>query len=83
VISTAGDALLSVSDPSTDHTGRLMKGSFFLPQPLQASASSLGGMPAAGGVVGGSSAPTSLLTYGGPVSNDSVALTFTLSTTTP
>ena len=38
VISTAGDALLSVSDPSSQNTGHLVNGSFFLPQPLQARA---------------------------------------------
>ena len=36
VISTAGDALLSVSDPSTAGTGHLVNGTFVLPQPLQA-----------------------------------------------
>ena len=53
-----------------------MNGAFFLPQKLQASASSLGGTAAAGGAVGGSAAPTTLLTYSGPVSNDSVTLSF-------
>ena len=76
VISTAGDADLSVADPSSVNTGHLMNGSFFLPQKLQASASSLGGTIAAGGAVGGSSAPTSLLNYSAPVSNDAVTLSF-------
>ena len=38
VISTAGDALLSVSDPSSNATGHLVNGAFSLPQPLQARA---------------------------------------------
>ena len=38
VISTAGDALLSVADPSSTATGHLVNGTFFLPQPLQARA---------------------------------------------
>ena len=38
VISTAGDALLSVADPSSQNTGHLVNGTFFLPQPLQARA---------------------------------------------
>ena len=38
MISTAGDALLSVADPSSFQTGRLVNGTFFLPQPLQARA---------------------------------------------
>ena len=34
MISSAGDAALTVADPSTNHTGHLVNGSFFLPQPL-------------------------------------------------
>ena len=49
-----------------------MNGTFALPQVLQAKASSIGGTAAAGGAIGGSAAPTTLLTYGGPVSNDAV-----------
>jgi hypothetical protein len=99
VISTAGDAALSVADPSATAPGHLVNGTFSLPQTLQAAANAGAFAP-----VGGSAAPTSLLTYTGPVSNDSVALnfkqsigandalrtgtyaktlTFTLSTTTP
>jgi sugar phosphate isomerase/epimerase len=89
VISTAGDASLTVTDPSTTATGRLVNGAFSLEQPLQ---------------VGGSALPATVKTYDGPVSNDaatiafsqaiganealrtgtySKTLTFTLSTTTP
>jgi hypothetical protein len=98
VISTAGDAALSVADPSSNATGRLVNGTFSLPQVLQANA---GGPFAA---VGGSAAPTLLKTWSAPTSNESVTvnfkqtigandalrtgtysktLTFTLSTTTP
>src|ERR671920_1453432 len=35
VISTAGEATLSVSDPSGTATGHLVNGTFSLPQPLQ------------------------------------------------
>ncbi len=35
VISSAGDAALTVTDPSTNHPGYLVNGAFFLPQPLQ------------------------------------------------
>ena len=38
VISTAGDATLSVADPSTTATGHLVNGAFSLPEPLQANA---------------------------------------------
>jgi hypothetical protein len=76
VISTAGDGKLEVSDPAATNTGQLVNGTFALPQKLQASASSMGGTAAAGGPIGGSAAPTALLTYDKPVSNDSVTLTF-------
>ena len=36
VISTAGDALLSVADPSSTNTGKLVNGTFALAQTLQA-----------------------------------------------
>ena len=38
VIRTAGDALISVADPSSTNTGKLVNGSFFLPTTLQAMA---------------------------------------------
>jgi hypothetical protein len=62
VVSTAGDAALTVSDPSTDHPGHLVNGAFFLPQPLLAAGSPL---------------PALVKTYGGPASNDAVPVTFT------
>ncbi len=89
MISTAGDATLSVSDPSTNHPGHLVNGAFSLAQPLRANGSPL---------------PAVAKTYAGPVSNDAAAiefkqsiarteplrtgtysktLTFTLSTTNP
>jgi hypothetical protein len=89
VISTAGDATLSASDPSTVAPGRLVNGTFSLPQPL---------------LVAGTPLPSTIKTYSGPVSNDAVTidfkqsigandalrtgaysktLTFTLSTTNP
>ena len=76
VISTAGDAALSVADPSATATGHLVNGTFSLPSTLQAKAASPGGTGGALTNVGGSSAPTSLLTYSGPISNDPVAVTF-------
>jgi hypothetical protein len=89
VISTAGDATLDVTDPSSNATGHLVNGAFSLAQPLK---------------VGGQELPATVKTYDGPVSNDAVTLgfsqeiganealrtgtysktlTFTLSTTTP
>jgi Zinc carboxypeptidase len=99
VISTAGDAALSVADPSATATGHLVNGTFSLPAPLQANANN-----GAFSAVKGSSEPAALLTYSAPISNAVVALgfkqaigsadalrtgtyaktlTFTLSTTTP
>ncbi len=94
VTSTAGEATLSVSGPSTVAPGHLVNGTLALPQALQVKANSGAYAP-----VGGT-----LLTYGGPISGDEVAigvkqsigakdalrtgtytktLTFTLSTSTP
>src|SRR4051812_4175806 len=89
VTSTAGDAALTVTDPSTNSPGHLVNGAFSLPQPLK---------------IAGSALPATVKTWTQPVSNDAVAipftqsiaatdalrtgsysktLTFTLSTTTP
>ena len=70
VISTAGDAVLSVHDPSAAATGHLVNGSFVLPQALQASA----GTPFA--PVTGAAGPLTLKSYPGPVSNDGVTISF-------
>jgi beta-glucosidase len=76
VISTAGDATLSIADPSSTATGHLVNGTFSLPSALQVKASSPAGTGGALKDVGGSSAPTSLLTWSNPVSNDAVTVTF-------
>ncbi len=89
VISTAGDAALSVTDPSTMAPGRLVNGAFSLASPL---------------LVGRSPLPAVVKSWTSPVSNDPVqiafsqtigaeealrtgtyskTLTFTLSTTSP
>ena len=95
VISTAGDAALTVGDPSSSSTGRLVNGTLALPQALQAGV---------GGAFAPVSAATPLKTWAAPTSNEAVAidfkqsiaandalrtgayaktLTFTLSTSTP
>ena len=77
VISTAGDATLSVSDPSSVAPGHLVNGTFSLPQALQARASSAKGTgSAAFAPICGSSSPLTILTYNGPVSNDAVTIAF-------
>ncbi len=76
VTSTAGDALLSVADPSPTNTGKLVNGAFALPETLQANAvrgTTSGGVYAP---VGGSAAPTNLLTWNAPASNDQVTIGF-------
>jgi hypothetical protein len=74
VISTAGDAALSVADPSATAPGHLVNGAFALPQALQANTSSPGGKSAAGGAISGS--PLTLETWAAPISNDPVAVAF-------
>jgi len=76
VTSTAGDATLSVADPSSDNTGHLVNGTFALPQPLQARARNAANTGTAYNNVGSSASPLNLLTYGGPTSNDAVSLDF-------
>jgi regulation of enolase protein 1 (concanavalin A-like superfamily) len=73
VISTAGDALLSVSDPSPTATGHLVNGAFSLPSPLQARATKPGTTGTAFNDVG---SLLNLLSWSAPVSNDPVALEF-------
>ena len=74
VISTAGDGVLSVSDPAANAPGRLVNGTFSMPTALQAKASSAGGTGGAFASLSGS--PANLLTYAGPISNDAVTLDF-------
>ena len=69
--STAGDATLSVADPSANATGRLMNGTFSLAQPVQARAQCSNGAFAP---VTGTNTPLTLLTYTGPVSADPVTI---------
>jgi hypothetical protein len=89
VVSTAGDAALTVSDPSTTAPGHLTNGAYSLPSPLLA---------------GGAPLPATVKTWSAPVSHDAATvafsqhidandalrtgtyaktLTFTLSTTNP
>jgi hypothetical protein len=74
VISTAGDALLTVSDPDPAHPGHLVNGSFFLPEPLNARAEKPDTHGTAPNPVGSS---LNLLTWSAPVSNDPVTVFFT------
>jgi alpha-L-rhamnosidase len=99
VTSTAGDAALTVHDPSATAPGHLVNGANVLPQALQAKAGT-----GAFATVAGASNPTPLANWVTPVSNDPLTVTlkqpvaatdplrtgdytktlvFTLSTTTP
>ena len=72
--STAGDATLSVTDPSTTTPGHLANGAFRLAQPLRVRATNAAtpGSPFAS--LG--SGPLSLLTWTGPASNDALTIGF-------
>ncbi len=72
VVSTAGDALLSVSDPGPN-PGRLVNGAFVLPELLQARARNATNTGTAYNNVGSS---LNLLQYSAPISNDEVQLQF-------
>jgi hypothetical protein len=73
VTSSAGDSLLSVSDPSPTNVGHLTNGTFVLAQPLQMRARNATVTNPAFGAV---SASLGLLAYSGPVSADPVTLDF-------
>ena len=76
VTSTAGDATLSVADPSSHATGHLMNGAFALPEPLQANAvlgTTSNGVYAP---VGGSAEPDVVAALGAPATNDLVTIGF-------
>ena len=77
VISTAGDATLSVTDPSSTAPGHLVNGAFSLPTALKAVGTSPAGTSAGAGSLSG--APLTLETWGNPVSNDPVQVLFTQS----
>jgi Zinc carboxypeptidase/Chitobiase/beta-hexosaminidase C-terminal domain len=78
VISTAGDALLSVADPDANaaSVGHLVNGTFVLPQPLQARARNATNTGTAFNNVGSSASPLNLLTWSAPISNDALTLEF-------
>jgi aminopeptidase N len=69
VISSAGDATLSVVDPSATAPGKLVNGAFSLAQALEAKG-------AAGTFLALSNSPLTLKTYAAPISNDQVTVAF-------
>jgi hypothetical protein len=74
VLSTAGDATLSVGDGDTVNTGKLVNGTFALAQPVQVSANNAANTAMDYKAVGAS---TALLTYSAPTpGTDNVTLNF-------
>src|SRR5262249_21790102 len=76
VVSSAGDAALSVADPSATATGHLVNGTFSLPQFVQARARNAANTATVFANVGSSGSPLTLLTWNAPISNDAVTLEF-------
>jgi hypothetical protein len=74
VLSTAGDATLSVADPSTTAPGHLVNGTFAMAQALKAGATDAAHPNATFGDV--SANPLTLLSYTGPTTNDAVTVQF-------
>jgi hypothetical protein len=69
VVSTAGDAALSVADPGAN-PGHLVNGAFVMPSILQARAGTSGAFTPVG------ASPATLKSYTSPISNDAVTLAF-------
>jgi hypothetical protein len=77
ILSTAGDAVLSVADGSATHTGHLVNGAFALASPLQIAGARPPQTDAQGNPIpqpaltfapiGGNANPTTLITYNGPI----------------
>jgi hypothetical protein len=78
ITSTTGNTALTVSDPSATGVGRLVNGTATLTNALQvyASSTNANALAGPGGNVGGTAAPTSLMTYAAPVTNSALTLTF-------
>ena len=76
VTSTAGDAILTAGDASPIAPGRLINGTAALAAPLQMRAASAGGVGGALTPLGSLSNPTTLLSYGMPVTRDAITVTY-------
>jgi sugar phosphate isomerase/epimerase len=77
VVSTAGDATLSVSDPGLVAPGHLVNGTFSLPSPLNVRAiNTTNPTQAYAPLAEATGTPLSLLTYTGPTNGDLVTIGF-------
>ena len=74
VVSSAGDATLSVTDPSTEATGHLVNGSFSMPSPLELNAASAVGTGGPWAPRGTPGAARTRRREAGPGSNDPVTV---------
>jgi hypothetical protein len=74
--STAGDATLTVADPSAVAPGHLLNGDAPLPTALQAGATSPNGTSTGYQPVPDTADPATLVTYAGPLANEPVTLSF-------
>jgi sugar phosphate isomerase/epimerase len=77
VTSTAGDATLAVTDPSTTFPGHLVNGTFALPSPLNVRAlNAANATTAFAPLAEATGTPTNLLSYTGPTNTDPVTIGF-------
>jgi len=76
VTSTAGDATLSVADPDTTRTGKLVNGTYVLASPLQIMATNGAHPTGAFAPVTGTASPLNLLAYPRAISLDPVVIGF-------
>ncbi len=76
VTSSAGDGTLTVVDPSPTAPGHLVNGAFVLAQALQVKATNAANPNTVFAPVPAATSPLTLLTWGGPVSNDAIVVSF-------
>ena len=76
VLSSAADATLSVADAGAQNTGHLVNGTYFLPRVLEVGAAHAGQPVTSTAPVGGIAAPTNVLTWDGPTTNEVITLSF-------
>jgi len=74
VLSSGGDATLSVADTNAQAPGHLVNGTFVMPQALKARATNAANPNTTFANLAGT--PLTLLTYPGPIANDAVSLQF-------
>lgn len=76
VTSTAGSAVMTVSDPSATNTGKLVNGTYVLEQPLQVRATNAATPSTAFAPVTGANSPLQLLSYPRAISADAITVGF-------